>query len=78
MNTSDRIKKYIENVKRWPRRAGKALLLRFLEGKHLTPLESIKAMCYSCTSGEGTGCTVPICPLLPHSPYGGGCSSDPD
>jgi hypothetical protein len=54
----------INNVKKWPRHAGKNDLLKFLEGKRLTRQQAIEAKCYECVCGEGTEpCSLPKCPL---------------
>lgn len=59
----------IKNVTRWPKHAGKADLLKHLRGERLTQREAIRAYCYECGGGEGGTCTIPLCPLLPFSPY---------
>lgn len=54
----------IEDVKKWPRHAGKNDYLNFLEGKRITRDQAIKAKCYSCICGEDTEpCNVHDCPL---------------
>lgn len=69
MITSDigRGRRHIESVKRWPRQAGKADYLRFLQGEKLTRAEAIKSKCYECNCGQDTEpCLVETCPLQPY------------
>ena len=73
MSTSEtsRARQHHKNVKKWPRKAGKADYFRFLRGERLTRSESIRAKCYDCACGEDIRpCSVEICPLLPYCPYG--------
>jgi len=64
MNKSDLLKKQIKNVKKWPKKAGKAELLRHLNGERLTRDEAIHAKCFDCVGGEDTEpCLSVICPL---------------
>lgn len=55
------------------RAAGRAEMLKFLEGKPLTRSQSIRAKCYSCMGyygNEGSNdCELPTCPLYPYQPY---------
>ncbi len=56
----------LQNVKNWPRSAGKAHYLRFLQEEKLTRDEAIQAKCYECVGGEDTEpCLVSTCPLTP-------------
>lgn len=51
---------------------GKAFFDRHLSGQRLTPVEAIKANCYSCMGRYSDGkldCNVPECPLHPFMPY---------
>jgi len=51
-------------------RAGKAMLLKYLNGKRLSKGESIKAKCYDCDGmGDSGDCDQVDCPLYPYSPY---------
>ena len=46
---------------------------KYLEGKKLTPLESIRAKCYDCLGymvDGGMDCEIPDCSLYPFMPYG--------
>lgn len=61
---------YRKNVERWPRRAGKRDLLRFIDGEKLTRSEAIQATCYECTCGESSDpCNVETCPLIQFCPW---------
>jgi len=55
------------------RAAGRAEMIKFLEGKPLTRSQSIRAMCYACMGyyGDegGCDCEIPNCPLYPYQPY---------
>ena len=65
--TTDRRIQQIKDVKKWPKKAGKALYLRHLNGEKLTRDQAIQAYCYQCTCGEDTEpCTVFLCPLSQH------------
>ncbi len=55
----------IDSVDKWPKRAGKADYLKFLNGGRLTQRQAIKAMCFSCCCGDPSACSVKFCPLLP-------------
>lgn len=60
----------IENVKKWPRHAGKNDFMNFLAGKHLTRNQAIRATCYECVGGEDTSpCTIPNCSLTLYCPW---------
>jgi len=55
---------FIEHVKKWPRRSGKAEYLRYLNGATLSRNEAIRAKCYACHTGEDREpCTISECPL---------------
>lgn len=61
---SDQRQQAIKNVQAWPRRAGRAELLKHLRGERLTRAEAIKARCYECIQGEDPRpCTVVTCAL---------------
>jgi len=67
---SDRLAHQLANVKKWPKKAGKADYLRFLSGERLTRDQVIKAMCYSCVAGEDTDpCTAVTCTLIQYCPW---------
>jgi len=54
----------LQQVKEWPRKAGKSDYLKFLNGNSLTRAEAIKAKCYECVGGEDTRpCSIDTCPL---------------
>lgn len=60
----------IKDVQAWPRRAGKAELLRHLRGERLTRAEAISAKCYECIQGEDPRpCTVTGCPLTQYCQF---------
>lgn len=64
---SDRI---LESARNGLQRAGKAQLLKHLQGKRLQRNEAIKAKCYECNGlGELATCDIATCPLYPYSPY---------
>jgi hypothetical protein len=51
-------------------RAGKAQLLKYLNGGKLTRQGAIKAKCYDCDGmGESGECDISNCSLYPFSPY---------
>ena len=63
----------IKNVKKWPRKPGKADYLRFLNDEILTRAEAIKATCYECVQGEDTRpCLDKTCPLRDFCQWGRG------
>jgi hypothetical protein len=73
----DIMAKQLKNVKKWPRKQGKALLMKYLRGGRLTPKEAILAKCYECTQGEDTEpCGSPICPHNDHCQWND--SNEPD
>lgn len=60
----------LEQVKKSPKRAGKADLIKHLEAKRLTQKQAIRAKCFDCSGlGESDSCFVTECPLWPFSPY---------
>jgi hypothetical protein len=68
--TSAALQQKIANVKKWPRKTGKADYLRFLQGERLTRAEAIKAKCFECVTGEDTApCIVSTCPLTQYCPW---------
>jgi len=51
-------------------RAGKALLIKYLNEGTLTRQQSIKAKCYDCDGmGDSGECEINHCSLFPYSPY---------
>lgn len=54
-----------------PRLQGRAELIKFLKGEKLTRGETLKALCFRCSSGWNTrkGCTVHDCPAIAYAPY---------
>ena len=70
MDRNERIALAIKNVERWPRKAGKADLLRHLRGERLTRDEAIRSKCYDCVGGEDTNpCHVVQCALTQYCPW---------
>jgi len=56
--------KRLQDIKKWPKKAGKSDYLRFLNGETLTRAAAIRAKCYECVTGEDTlPCIVETCPL---------------
>jgi len=60
----------IRDVQAWPKRPGKADLLKYLHGERITRAQAINGKCYECEGGEGGDCTIRECLLLPFSPFG--------
>lgn len=65
----DQRQRLIESVSAWPRKKGKALLLKYLNGETLSITDSIICKCLDCSGGEPRKCTAIGCPILPYSPY---------
>jgi hypothetical protein len=62
--------KWLALVKQWPRKLGKANLVRHFNGERLTMKEAIQAHCYECQGGEISGpCEAYQCSLINYSPY---------
>ena len=60
-----------KRVSNWPRKDGKAALLRFYRGERLTRDDAIKAYCYECVCGEDTApCEAALCPFLDFCQWG--------
>lgn len=63
----------MNHVVEWPKRKGKAELIRYLDGKVLTRASAITAKCYECMGGYDEAdlkdCEVVSCPLYPYQPY---------
>lgn len=71
----------IKDVQSWPRRAGKAELLKHLRGDRLTRGEAIKAKCYECVGAEDVSpCIVTRCPLTQFCQFNreGGGDAEPE
>lgn len=64
-----RFEQVLEAVKEWPKHAGKADYLKFLNGVRITQGQAIKAKCYECCCGEPSVCNVSCCPLTPYSQH---------
>jgi len=62
----------LSDVKNGKQAQGKADLIKFLQGKKITPLRALKAKCYECTCGYEDGkidCGVQDCPSHQFMPY---------
>lgn len=67
----------IKNMEKWPKKPGKADLLRHLKGECLTRNEAIRAKCYECGGGEDTRpCHVTGCALTQYCPWNRKCRRD--
>ena len=67
----DIIKLKIRNYQSWPKRSGKADILKHLRGERITQRQAIRAKCFDCSGGDGGRCTIRSCPLFPFSPLAG-------
>lgn len=66
------IEQAIRNVTSWPRRVGKAELLKHMTGERLTRDEAIRAKCFDCVCGgddKPDRCTVIQCALTAYCPW---------
>lgn len=62
----------IEAVQEWTASQGKTLMMKHLNGEHLSPKEAIIAKCADCSAGYMDGrkdCETPDCPLYAYMPY---------
>lgn len=63
----------LANIKKFGNKAiGQRAYIRYLEGKRLSILDSVKSKCYDCSSYFCSGlmsCNVDSCHLFPWMPY---------
>lgn len=66
MNTYERVEKYGLKA------IGKSELLKYLDGRRLTPMQTIKSKCYECMGYYADGkedCGIEDCPNYAYMPY---------